>query len=456
MQVRTAITQAYVDRGYITSGAFIPPQTLTEGVVKIEVIEGSVEEINITGNRRLRPVYIRSRLRLAAETPLNVEQLLEGLQLLQLDPLIETISADLQAGIRPGTSLLQVNVQEARSFFVTPSIDNARSPSVGSFRRQIEVSEGNLLGFGDRISLIYSNTDGSNGIDASYSIPVNPRNGTVGLGFGLTRSNVIEEPFDVLDIEAESRYYELSFRQPIVLRPTEEFALGLTFSRQESQTELGIDDIGPFPLSPGADAEGRSRISALRFSQEWTQRTDRQVLAARSQFSLGLDLLDSTINSDAPDSRFFAWRGQGQWVRLLGADTLFLIRGDVQIADSALMPLEQFGLGGQETVRGYRQDTLLTDNGALLSTEIRLPIVRVPQVDGILYVVPFVDIGTGWNSEGDNPDPNLLAGTGLGLLFQLSDRLSARIDWGLPLVEVENQGDSLQAEGFYFSVSGRF
>ncbi len=91
--------------------------------------------------------------------------------------------------------------------------------------------------------------------------------------------------------------------------------------------------------------------------------------------SLGLNLLNSTINQGTPDSRFLSWRGQGQWVRLLAPDTLLLVRGDIQLADGSLLPSEQFGLGGQETVRGYRQDALLTDNGTLLSTELRIPIL---------------------------------------------------------------------------------
>ena len=53
-------------------------------------------------------------------------------------------------------------------------------------------------------------------------------------------------------------------------KPTQELAVGLLFSRQESQTELGLDNIGGFLLSPGADANGKTKISALRFIQEYT------------------------------------------------------------------------------------------------------------------------------------------------------------------------------------------
>ncbi|NJO39621.1 MAG: ShlB/FhaC/HecB family hemolysin secretion/activation protein [Cyanobacteria bacterium CRU_2_1] len=449
LQVRSAVTQLYVDQGYVTSGAFLPPQTIQDGMITIEIVEGSLEEINITGTQRLNPGYVRSRLELVADTPLNVNRLLEGLQLLQLDPLIETISADLQAGVRPGTSILQVEVTEADTFAVSPELDNGRSPSVGSFRRTIGISQANLLGFGDGLSVSYANTDGSNEVDASYIIPINPRNGTIRLSFGLSSSDVIEPPFDDLDIAADSRYYELAYRQPIFQSPTEEFALGIIASRQESETELLGE---PFPLSFGANEEGETRVSVIRIFQEWIRRSSQEVLAARSQFSIGLDLLDATVNDGLPDSRFVSWRGQGQWVRLLAPDTLFLVRTDIQLTGDSLVPLEQFGVGGQLSVRGYRQDFLLADNGVLFSTEVRLPVLRVSEVDGLLQVVPFLDIGTAWTARGDELDPSTLVGLGVGLLWQQSDTLSARIDWGIPLIDVDSRERTWQESGIYFSI----
>lgn len=450
LQLRSAIAELYIKNGYVTSAAVLPPQVLTGGVVRIQVIEGSIEQINVIGTRRLNPAYIRSRIGLSVQAPLNVNRLLEGLRLLQLDPLIASISADLQAGTRPGTSVLQITITEAKTFSIAPSLDNARSPSVGSFRRQLELAQANLLGLGDGIRATYTNTDGSNGIDLSYVVPLNPRNGTVRFAYGSTRSRVIEEPFDVLDITARSRYYEFTVRQPIIQRPTNEFAVGLTFSRQESETELGIDNIGPFRLSPGADEQGRTRISALRFFQEYVQRSDRQVFAARSQFSVGLGLFNATINDQAPDSRFFAWRGQAQWTRLLARDALLLVRGDVQLVDRTLVPLEQIGIGGVDTVRGYRQDALLTDNGFLFSSEVRLPILRSGRA--LVQVTPFIDLGTGWNRNGVNPDRNTLLGAGFGFLWRQGDDFSARIDFGFPLLSIDGERRSLQEKGIYFSI----
>lgn len=127
----------------------------------MQVVEGEIEDIEIVGTRRLKPGYIRSRLGLAAKPPINADKLLEALQRLQIDPLIGTVSADLQAGVRPGTSILRVEVSEADSFGLTVGLDNERSPNIGSNRRQISLSEGNLTGIGDRAFVSYANTDGS-------------------------------------------------------------------------------------------------------------------------------------------------------------------------------------------------------------------------------------------------------------------------------------------------------
>ncbi|WP_442941841.1 ShlB/FhaC/HecB family hemolysin secretion/activation protein [Nostoc sp.] len=456
-QARSKITELYVKNGYITSGALIPPQIIQSQsrVVKIQVIEGKLEDIQVTGTRRLNPNYVRSRLAIATSPPLNRQRLLEALQLLQLNPLIKNVTAELSAGSQTGTSLLEVKISEAKTFSGQIVLDNGRSPSVGSFRRGLRLNEANLLGLGDDLSLGYTNTDGSNSFDASYTLPLNPRNGTLSFNYGTTSSNVIEPPFDSLDIESASRYYELTFRQPIVQTPTQEFALGLTASRRESDISWNLQRDG-YPaslLSPGADDEGRTRVSALRFFQEWTSRNSREVIALRSQFSLGIDVLNATVNQDPPDSRFFSWQGQAQWARLLAPETLLLLRLNTQLASRTLLPIEQFGLGGQDSIRGYRQDYLLTDNGTFISAEVQVPILRLPQIDSTLQVVPFVDFGVGWNSSArTNPDPNTLAAVGLGLRWAQGDRFTVRLDWGIPLISVNSNERTLQENGLYFSL----
>lgn len=455
LKAKEVINELYLERGYITSGAFIPPQELKDGVVKIAVIEGKVESINISGLNRLRPGYVRSRLALATKAPLDQNRLLRALQMLQIDPLIANLSAELAAGSRAGVSVLEIKVREADVFSTQISIDNQRSPSVGSVRRQLQINHNNFLGFGDRFQVGYINTDGSNAInDLSYTFPINPYNGTIGLSYSRTHTNIIEEPFNILDIQSASRNYQITYRQPLYQSPTKEFIMGLTGSRQESETTL-LDE--PFPLSPGANDQGEVRISALRFFQEYTQRDSQQVFALRSQFNLGINAFNATNNDNAPDSQFLTWRGQTQYLRLLTPDTTLLLRSDMQLSDRPLVALEQFSAGGQQSVRGYRQDSLLADNGLFASAEIRTAILRVPKWQTTLELTPFLDLGTVWNHSSSDVDikQKTLSSLGVGLRLLVGQNFNARFDWGVPLVKVDRTGNSLQENGLYFSIEYR-
>ncbi|NEP39643.1 MAG: ShlB/FhaC/HecB family hemolysin secretion/activation protein [Okeania sp. SIO2H7] len=450
LTARTAISDLYVRKGYITSGALIPPQSFDDGIVTIQIIEGGLEGLEVIGEGKLKSGYVRDRIRLATKAPINQDRLLRALQLLQLDPLIERISAELSAGSGPGRSFLKITYRSADSFYTTFSTNNSRVPSVGTWRRGVTIGDRNLLGFGDSFSFAYSNTEGSNELETIYTIPVNPRNGTVTLRFNISDSDIIESPFEELDIESGSRTYEAIYRQPIAQKPTEEFVLGFIGSRRASDSSvLGVG----FPLSAGADGDGETRLLVLRAFQEYTSRGPRFVFAARSLFSVGVGAFDATINDgNEPDGEFFVWRFQTQYVREFAEDAVFLIRGDLQLAPEAIVPLERIGIGGFDSVRGYRQDSLLTDSGAFVNAEFRYPLLRTRDREGILHVVPFFDIGTGWNSEDDSPDPATLVSVGIGLNWEYSDRINARIEWGIPLVEVESRGDSLQEDGIYFSV----
>lgn len=481
LQIAAQVAQFYTQQGYRTSGAIIviPKETRQQGKGKVEikVIEGTLEQINVAlidsqpseskeqeygrlGN------YVRSRLKVDLDKPLNVDRLLEALQLLQLDPLLETISATLSTGSQQGKSVLDIGYRPADSFSVSIDLDNGSPPSVGSFERGITITEANLLGLGDSLSLGYINTDGSDRFNVSYQVPFNANNGTIRFEYNHNNNEVVESPFNDIDGDGSSpditsnyNSYDLTLRQPIIRsiqnQTFTELALGLTSSWRNTQGFL-FDT--PFPLSPGADDKGNTRVFALRFLQDFTQQSPQEVIAVRSEFSFGIDALGATSNQqipgveEIPDSRFFAWRGQGQYVRLLGQDSLFVVRSNIQLADRSLVPIEQFAIGGLGSVLGYRQDLLLTDNGFFVSAEVRLPIVRVEDWQGVLQIIPFVNYGVGWNTNTANPYPNNLASVGLGLLWRMSDNFSARLDWGIPLVEVDSRERTWQENGLYFTV----
>ena len=476
LEIAADVAAFYGEKGYSTSGAIIsiPEATRNQqrGIVRIKVIEGKLEEIKISGKGRLNRSYVKSRLGVSRDKPLNINRLQEKLQLLSLNPLIKQISAQLSAGSSAGLSVLEVEFKQAKSFNTTINLENSRSPSIGSFQRQVFVREGNVTGRGDVLSLGYSNTDGSNSFDGSYIFLLNSQNGTLRLSFNTTDSDVIEPPFDDInqdgsgsDIKSESRFYQISLRQPLSRRiknqTFREFAIGVSTSLQDSETSL-FDE--PFQLSPGADNDGDTRVFALRFFQDWTQQSAKEVIAFRSQFSFGLDVFNSTINERIPetgefipDSRFFAWSAQGQWIRILAPETLLLVRTNAQLSDQGLLSSEQFTVGGVRSVRGYRQNQLLTDNGIFASVEVRLPILLIGKKKstptGVLQIIPFFDIGTAWNNSGiDNPDPSTLVSLGMGLEWRNHNDFFARLDWGIPLTNIDSRDRTWQENGLLFSI----
>ena len=449
---RTAITKFYTKNNYITSGAFIPPQTISDkGILTLQVVEGKVGEINVKIQGRLNESYIKSRLEKATATPLNQEKLLSALQILQIDPLVKTISAELSSGVRPDTSILDIKIETANPWQIATISNNGRAPSVGTFRRGVEVGHRNITGIGDSLNTLYTNTDGGDMVEVSYSIPVNSSNGRMELFYRHRDIMVVESPFERLDIESNSNTYKLSFSQPIMQTPWQTLSLGLSAIKRDSQTSILGEN---YPLSEGADDNGETKLSILQFFQDYQLLGKNQVLAFNSQFNLGLGILDATKNNSEPDSRFFYWRGQGKWVRELVKNTLLVVGADIQLSSSDLVPRERFGLGGYRSVKAYRQDTRLTDNGALGTVELRLPVPGISGKNRLFQVVPFIDGGVAWNNDDEEVEgSNALAAVGVGLQINLWNKINMRLDYGIPLVDVDSRDKTAQEEGFYFSFS---
>ena len=444
--LRSQITQLYIQSGYITSGAFIPNnQEIGDASVQVQVIEGSLEDVQVNGLTRLREGYVEARI--GGTTPLNQEALRESLQLLQLDPNIREVNAELTAGSQPGQSLLILDLSEPSPFNALVSTDNLRSPSIGSEGANLSASYRNLIGIGDVISTSYGFTEGLDLYNIGVSVPFNAKDGTLSLGYSNSGSRIVEDAFDDVGIRSDTETISVGVRQPIIRTPSEEFALGLDFDWRRSQSFI-LNDV-PFSFSEGP-VDGRSQISALRFSQEWTKRNANRVLAARSQFNVGLDILGATDSESRTDAQFFSWIGQFQWVEQVSPRVLSLVKVNAQLTPDSLLPIERFSLGGLSTVRGYAQNELVADNALNASAELRIPLTRNANV---LQVTPFIDAGYGWNNTVLDPDPKFLLGTGLGLRWQATPNLFLRTDYGVPLVNGGDRSGSLQENGFYFSVT---
>lgn len=450
------INQLYLEQGYTNSRAILEAQTIANGIVQIRVVEGTLERIEVEGTQRLNPNYVRSRVNLGVGTPLNTTKLEEQLRLLRADPLFKNVEAILRSGSEPGQSILVVRVTEADPFEASVSFDNYSPPSVGSERLGINASYRNLTGNGDQLAASYyrTTTGGADVFDFSYRIPLNAMNGTLQLRAAPNRNEVTQSPFDEFDIRGESQLYEISYRQPLIRSLREEFALSLGFAYQSGQT---FTFAGPTPFGFGPDERGVSRTSVIKFGQDYLRWDSLGAWSLRSQFSLGTGLFNATTNPDSiPDARFISWLGQVQRVQLLNKNNLLILQADLQLTPDALLPSQQFIIGGGQSLRGYRQNVRAGDNGLRFSVEERMTLQRDEAGNAIFQLAPFVDLGTIWNVS-DNPNnlqkQRFLASVGLGLLWQPLSNLSVRLDYGLPLVNLDDRGENVQDSGFYFSVN---
>ncbi len=453
-QIADKITEIYLNRGYITSRAVLPPQTITAGVVQIQAIEGKLARIEVEGNKRVHKSYIRSRIRLGAGIPLSTSSLENQLRLLRVDPLFDNVEASLRAGDNAAESILIVRVTEANPFQSSFSFDNYSPPSVGSERLGVSVRHRNLTGNGDELAGAYYRSLGDSDLfDFSYRIPLNAMNGTLQLRAAPNRNSIVQAPFDAFDISGKSHLFELSYRQPLRRTPIEEFALSAGVTYQTSRTFLAGE---PFPFGIGPDSKGVSTTTAIKLGQDYVRRDPQGAWALRSQFTIGTSLFDATQNEGSvPDGQFLSWLGQVQRVQRLNDKHLLILQSDLQLSANSLLPSQQFVIGGGQSLRGYRQNVRSGDNGFRVSVEDRITLRRDASGNPKLQLAPFLDAGAVWNTP-NNPNKltnqRFLAGLGLGVIWQPIPQVNLRVDYAFPLVRISDKGDNLQDNGIYFNL----
>lgn len=459
--LRVAVTQLYVDNGYINSGALVPDQDVKDGVITIKLIEGRLDEIQVSGNNWLQQSYIEDRLRLGSESVLNIETLRNRIQLLQRDRLIDRVDAQLVPGLNKGQSKLRASIQESQPYEFGISYNNWRAPSIGGQQAEIYGGIYNLTGFGDTLSGRFRLTDGLNDGNIYYSIPFTAHDSRVAAYFDRSDTQISQAIFNQLNIRSTTETIGFSISHPFFRSPQGELLTEIIFEKRRAKTFL----FGrPFSFVAGPQ-NGVSNVSVLRLAQQWINRSANNVFAVRSVFSVGLDVWDATKNvGNRPDGQFFAWRGQFQWVRRLDeSGSQILFRTEAQLAADSLLPMEKFAVGGATTVRGYRQNLLVRDNGVVASVEFRVPVFRLPlpyisqdQQDGIVQIATFFDFGWSHNTDIQTADPTTISSPGLGIRWDPSPKLHSELYWGIPLRKVNIGGEhDIQDSGIHFLINLR-
>ena len=454
--LRQKVTKLYVDNGYINSGAIIPDQEVSDGSVNIQIIEGKLTNIKFTGNSNLNDDYLYQRLSLGDDEILNVNDIQRRIQVMLDSPLIDKINAQLIPGSKPGEAELLASVKDGKRFEGSVAVDNRISPSVGEIRTSVSGTALSLTGYSDTLTANLGYAEGLSNYSVNYNFPVLSSSTRFEAFYSFADAEIVEKPI-ADDIEITSRTWTTGFKFILNSKKNvnQQMSLSLGIDRRYSQTCYGGYCTS---LTSGIEEDGESNITALRFSQDMLLRNLKQALALRMTISVGVNALGSTQNENEPSSDFFTLLGQSQFAQqVFSRKDQLVIRMDGQLSSTALLPMEQFGVGGRLSVRGYRENQLLRDNGYAGSIEYRImtPIALDNFKSRRLQSVIFLDTGGAWYDPINRNDREFvsLSSAGLGFRWEPLKNLNTQFYWAYALKSVEKSSDeNLQEQGVHFSL----
>ena len=429
-KVAELVTAEFKDRGYSLARAYIPSQDIKDGVVEIGVVEGKVGEIIVTGNKNYSTDFIKRGFKPVVEQSVIKHSSLEkSLLLLNEYPDLK-LNATLEAGKEPGTTDIVATVEDRLPVHLTVDYDNFGTESVSKNRFGMELNIGRfLLVEGASLSLrgvIGSDPKNFHYGRAAYLVPINSygtKFGILGYGGNFDVGQALSE----FDITSTTWGYGFHLSHPF---------LRTRFQNLTGEFGFESKDATQFLLG---DLFSRDKIRMLRagLNYDWIDSTGRNFIAL-SIFQGLSDALGAMENNDTKSSRFGADnRFTKAYLNLLRVQRIvdrvsIIFRGAGQATTRPLVAVEEFYIGGADSVRGYPPGEFLGDDGYNVSTELRVS--PLPNQE-ILQLALFVDHGG--VSIKDPPSGvkkyNHLTGAGFGFRLNLPYNINGRFDVGFPV-----------------------
>ncbi|MBN8438600.1 MAG: ShlB/FhaC/HecB family hemolysin secretion/activation protein [Accumulibacter sp.] len=456
--LRQKVSLLYIDRGYVNSGALLPADPWDRGTLTLQIIEGRLKEVRLRGLGRLNEHYVADRLARDDE-PLNIQTLSERFQLLLADPLFARMSGQLLPDVERGKAILDVDIERARPYQLSLFANNYLPISIGPQSGTIAGWVRNLTGYGDVLEASYQDPLGHGEARRGaigWRLPLNTWGTQLSVSYDHGVSSVIQQPTQPLDISSHLTDKEIGVGQVLLETLRQKLSIGLNRVWRENSTELfGF----PFSFVAG-EPTGTSKARDWRFWQEYTHRSENQVLALRSVFTFGenneLPASAFPVAGLTLDHDYRIWLGQAQYARrVLDNGTQFILRFNVQKTSDRLIPMEQMSVGGINTVRGYLENQLVRDNGVVSNVEFDFPVLADPARRLSVNLKPFFDYGRAWNSGEDAAVITSLGVAGrlrwYGLTFDLS--VAKRLHHSGTVI---SNGSNLQEQGIELQLSYDF
>ena len=448
-----AITAKYRNDGYVLSRAVLPPQTITDGEVRIRIVEGWINDVRIEGEtRRDRSLLHAYVAKLKGSRPLSIEDLERYLLLIGDLPGIRSKAVVKPSKDTPGAADLVILVEaEAVDGFVR--IDNRGTKFNGPTRLWFGTGLNSLTH--NRTDAKYVTTDKDNAELTYFEVGHEHQIGTEGSKLYLKITRTDSEPghsLKELDIESKSESFSSRIAHPLIRSRVRNLLLHADFVVRNSETTIfgnrlsrdRVRFISLGMLYDSADSFGGINQVGLDIDQ-------------------GLKILDASKRGSPDLSRE---RGRADFTRLrLSASRLQRLDGHwsllasfmSQFASSKLLASEEFGVGGERCGRAYDPSEVTGDHGACLLVEMRYGRNFGAQ-GGSYQLYGFYDVGGVWRRDPGALEKKAdLSSTGLGLRINFTEWLSGSLEAAWPLTtEADSRKIDVGSRRGFFTLTGRF
>ena len=433
-----ALQDAYLDRGYNAVRVLIPEQDLVGGDVRIQVIEARLREVRIEGNEFFDDANVRASMTSLkiGESP-NVAVIGRNAQLVQENP-SKKVGVRLEAAEQPGEVDAVVRVTDENPQRGVVFLDNTGTPQTGNLRLGIGYQHANVLDYDNVFTAQFitspENNDDVRIYGASYRIPLYRYNSRLDFfaGYSDVDSGVVGGIGGIGGFNVTGAGTVAGVRYSYILPRAESYEHSVSLGWDYRDYKQGTTLVGGMTqLLPDY------KIKPLTLAYTGRQSTVGQDWYFAASWSLnipgGTDANETSIAAQrlGANPRYQIWRLGGAYTRALPEDFLFRAALNFQYSHSALVPAEQFGMGGMNSVRGYYEREVANDKGGRLSFEGYSPdIGKYVGTDWRTRFLAFYDVAQGRDNGPVRVLENSLGSIGAGLRMTQGKALSLRVDFG--------------------------
>lgn len=436
------INALYNEKGYVTCRAFLPPQTITDGTVKLLLVEGRTGTATVSGNKYTKAKYITNRLHLAKGEIANIKQLNKDLLLFNATNSTQ-LRIMMKAGAEPGTTDYEITAYEPKRDTWTIFEDNAGSDTSGQYRTGLFFNTKSLSGNCDALSLGTVISEGTKAANVMYSRSLGRSGTKMNLLYSTNAVETVKGEF-ADKIKGHANSYTIGFIQPILVNETTRTELSLDYNRQNSKTDWLI----PIRFNIVDD-----KVQDVTLGYALTNYGASHVFYQKHSYVRGYYKKEADMGTGAePSSSHFGfYKFNALYQKLYKAGQMWNIRADAQWSgDEGMVSSRQYYIGGMYSVRGYKENYLGGDSGFTFSAEYAVPVInRNTNAFG------FFDYGHVYSNAQSDEQKDVLASVGLGVRSTINQNLSASLILGIPL-QRHFMTEDVSKTRLHFIVSGQF